>query len=246
MHRQGILSEEIDEAIVLLRNAAPNLVLEGISSHLPDADNIDTSFTQAQIKKWNSIVKRFRNDTNFPNFSYWHLSNTDGHAFSKDIEANVSRLGLGLYLGLGQISTAASVTPASALEMKTIISGIKYIRTGDKIGYSGTFTAPNDMTIATIPVGYFEGVDRRLSNTGFVKIESGETIYFPPIIGRVSMNITTIDITDIPGVNVGHHVVVVSANVKDKNSVRAVAELCDTIPYEILVHIPAHLKRIVK
>ena len=234
MKRQGVLIDEIDTAISLIKNSK-NITLEGICSHLPDADSVDksdTSFTRIQIKLWNSIVKKFRAE--FPTLTYWHLSNTDGHAFSNEIEANVSRLGIGLY-----------TKPSPVLEMKTIVTGIKKIKTGDKVGYSGTFTAQKDMTIATIPVGYFEGVDRRLSNKGVIKIHKNEKNYFAPICGRVSMNITTIDVSGIEGLSVGDQVIVFSSHKKDANSIEAVAKACDTISYEIFVHIPAHLKRIV-
>jgi alanine racemase len=230
MRRQGISVNEIDEAVTLIKKSG-TLVLEGICSHLPDADGTDSTFTREQIKLWNGIVEKFRKE--FPSLAYWHLSNTDGHAFAKDIHANVSRLGIGLYLGQ---------TPA--LEMKTIITGIKKVQAGDKIGYSGTFVAPHDMIIATIPVGYFEGIDRRLSNKGFVKIEKDGNVFFAPIIGRVSMNITTVDVSGLSGVCTGDTVIVFSAHQEDKNSINSVAEVCGTIPYEILVHIPVHLKRV--
>ncbi len=232
MKRQGILIEEIDEAVSCIKNAG-NITLEGICSHLPDADASDASFTRTQIKIWNDVTKKFRAE--FPTLTYWHLSNTDGHAFSSEIEANVSRLGIGLY-----------TKPTPVLEMKTIITGIKKIKAGDKVGYSGTFVAHKDMTVATIPVGYFEGVDRRLSNKGVIKIHKNGKDYFAPICGRVSMNITTFDVSGIDGLSVGDSVIVFSANKKDANSIEAVARACDTISYEILVHIPAHLKRVAK
>jgi alanine racemase len=134
--------------------------------------------------------------------------------------------------------------PIPALEMKTIITGIKKISAGEKIGYSGTFTAPRTMTLATIPVGYFEGVDRRLSNKGLVKIIKNGKTYFAPMCGRVSMNITTLDVSNIARLCVGDPVIVFSSKKEDRNSIEAVANICETISYEILVHIPAHLKRV--
>ena len=232
MKRQGVLIDEIETAISLIKNSK-NITLEGICSHLPDADNTDASFTREQIKLWNNVVKKFRAE--FPTLAYWHLSNTDGHAFSNDIDANVSRLGIGLYMH-----------PTPTLEMKTIVTGIKKIKRGDKVGYNGTFTPQKDMTIATIPVGYFEGVDRRLSNKGVVKICKNGNDYFAPMCGRVSMNITTIDVSGIEGLSVGDSVIVFSSDKKESNSIEAVAKTCDTISYEILVHIPAHLKRVIK
>lgn len=97
------------------------------------------------------------------------------------------------------------------------------------------------MTIAVLPAGYFEGVDRRLSNCGNLLIAHG--MILAPIVGRVSMNITTIDVTNINGVRVGSEIIVVSDDQKDPNSIINMAKLAGTIPYEIACHIPSHLKR---
>jgi alanine racemase len=237
MNRQGITLDQIDEAMRLIKNSS-RIRLEGILSHFADADNTDSSFTLGQIDKWNSCTKKFRD--NFSTIDFFHLSATAGHFYTANIDANLSRLGLGLY-GIRQgalVESALDIRPA--LEVKTVISGIKTIKKGDKVGYSTTYTASEDMVIATIPMGYFEGIDRRLSNKGFVKIGSS----FAPIIGRVSMNITTVDISKIPNVKVNDEVIVISSNHLDPNSIEHIAKMCDTIPYEILVHIPQHLLRV--
>jgi alanine racemase len=145
-----------------------NIVLEGLCTHLSDADNSDQTFTNQQIILWNQIVDKIK--TQFPSVKYFHASNTDGHNYSDKIQANISRLGIGLY-GLvdgNKFSPKLNLKPA--LEMKTIITGLKKLRAGESVGYSNTFVAKNDMTIATIPVGYYEGLDRRLSNAGFEEV----------------------------------------------------------------------------
>ncbi|MCX6716141.1 MAG: hypothetical protein NT077_03965, partial [Candidatus Taylorbacteria bacterium] len=87
-----------------------------------------------------------------------------------------------------------------------------------------------------------------LSNKGFVRVGTGVPKILCPIIGRVSMNIATINASAVPGVcslKMGMPVTVISNNANDKNSISTIAKLCNTIPYEIAVHIPAHLKRII-
>ncbi len=231
MNRQGISTIEKDEATMIIKNNK-NIILQGICSHFSDADGIDQNHTKMQIRNWNEQVEYFRKQ--FPNLKYWHISATAGHIFN-DVESNITRLGIGLY-GLTNIS---NLQLKPALEMKTIITNIKKIKTGDKVGYNNTFNAKEEMTIATIPAGYNEGIDRRLSNNGFVKISNT----FCPIIGRVSMNITTIDISKIKYPKIGDEVIVLSANKKDKNSIENIAKECNTIPYEIAVHIPQYLRR---
>ena len=88
---------------------------------------------------------------------------------------------------------------------------------------------------------YFEGIDRRLSNKGTVLVNGIPC----PIIGRVSMNITTIDVSKVPNVTRGDRAVVISQNPEDPNSVEKIATVAGTIPWEILVHIPQHLRRII-
>lgn len=236
MRRQGILPREIDRAIKVIRDNG-KIILEGVASHLSDADNPDPTFTKTQIDLWNNLVEKFKND--FPAIKYFHLSNTDGHKFSGKINASLSRLGIGMY-GLINIP---NLDLSPTLSMKTIITGLKTIEAGDTIGYSRTFKAKNDMRIANIPVGYFEGLDRRLSNNGCVLV--GEKRVPCPIVGRVGMNITTIDVTNAGDVEIGTPVVVISDNTSDPNSIVSIARKCNTIPYEIVVKIPAHLKRVV-
>ncbi|MEY2664214.1 MAG: hypothetical protein RIT04_22 [Candidatus Parcubacteria bacterium] len=230
MNRQGISVHEIDTAIAYIKKMR-GILLEGICSHFSESDITNSPVTAEQIKQWNIIVQKFR--TEFPTLTYWHLSNTDGHLLEKKITSNVSRLGLGLY-----------TQPSPVLQMETIITGIRKIRVGEKVGYNGTFVAQKDMTIAIIPVGYFEGIDRRLSGKGTVMVMTDSELHQAPMIGRVSMNITTIDISHIPNVSIGSRVVVYGRNTHEINTLEKSAEICGTISRELMVHIPAHLKRI--
>ncbi len=249
MHRQGIMPSEIPEAIELIKRT-PYIILEGICSHLSDADNIDETFTESQINVWNNLVKQFK--ITFPALKYYHFSNTDGHRLSKDIDANVSRLGIGLYGLSGDGSTVDHLNLKPVLSMKTIITGVKQLTRGGHVGYSRTFMASKDMVIATIPVGYFEGLDRRLSNCGVVLVDNKPC----HIIGRISMNIAVIDITAVSHelilkhgplskIRVGDEVLIISNRTRDPNSVSSFAKLCDTITYDIVCKIPAQLKRTV-
>ncbi len=238
MNRQGIHVDELEEALTILCSQ-PHLVLEGIMSHFADADSMDSTFTESQITKWNNVVEKVLH--NIPTLLYYHLSATGGHHYASKIQANVSRVGLGLY-GLNQDAPVdKDVLLKPAMKITTVITGIKHIKKGDNVGYSRTFTAPTDMTIATLPMGYFEGIDRRLSNKGVVKIGD----MFAPILGRVSMNITAIDVTHIPQINLNDSVCVISDIQEDANSIYSISHMCATIPYEIAVHIPQHLLRVV-
>jgi len=236
LHRQGILSNEIEEAIALIQNNS-NIILEGACSHFADAGNPDTSFTFKQIKQWNEIVARLKKT--FPAIEYYHLAATAGTAYADKIDANVSRVGRGLY-GF-TVGPVRELDLQPVLEMQSIITSVKTIGPGEGIGYGLTYKTTRHTKIATVPVGYFEGVDRRLSNIGFLKCKG----VFCQIIGMVTMNITTIDVSNVPEVKIGDPVSIISIYREDKNSADNMAELCHTLPYEILVHIPQHLRRTV-
>lgn len=234
MHRQGILMEEIEEAIRLIKNN-PNVILEGLCTHFADAENTNSEFTLGQIAKWNAAAKIFK--PSFPDIKYFHAANTAGFAFSSQIDANVGRLGIGLY-GLDTApKSVLSLRPA--LEMRSLVSLIKLIGPHEKVGYDLDFETTRPTKIACVPAGYYEGIDRRLSNQGVFLIQAAEC----PIIGRVSMNMTAIDVSVVPEVKLEQPVVIFSANPADKNSVENVSKICNCLQREILVHIPQSLRR---
>ncbi len=233
MHRQGIMPKELSRAVEIVASH-PHLHVEGICSHLADADGDDEILTTAQIKLWNDIASKWRKA--FSQTKYFHLSATAGVRLAGKIDANVGRLGIGLY-GISDVIPGL----APALSMKTSVTGLRTIQKGERVGYGFSWTAARDTRVATIPVGYYEGIDRRLSNKGFVRVRGKEC----PIIGRVSMNMTTVDVTDVPDVKEGDGVEVISTKFEARNSITYMAELCDTIPYDILVHIPSALRRTV-
>ncbi len=235
MRRHGIISADLDEAISILQEHS-NILLEGIYTHLADADVIGSTQVKKQISTWNNCVKRFRQS--FLSLRYVHCAATPGSFYNYDIEANVMRLGIGLY---GVNPSLAEMVLKPVLEMRSKITSIRNLSTGDSVGYNATFTADRPMKVATIPVGYTEGLDRRLSNRGAVLINR----HLCPIIGRVSMNISSIDVTDLPQLKREDEVIIISKDRDDPNSIEAMARTCNTIAYEIMVHIPPHLKRIV-
>lgn len=235
MRRQGLLPEEMDEAIALLTQS--NLLVEGICSHFADADGQDSVFTNMQIERWNKVVPVWK--AVFPTLTWWHIGATAGAAYTKNIDANLVRLGTGLYGFPRHASQTFTLVPA--LSLWSTLTGSKTLKQGERIGYNGTFAAPRDIQVATVALGYYEGVDRRLSNKGSMQIEG----VMCPIVGRVSMNITTIDISACPDALLGARVLVFSANPTDANSLQGLAVMCDTTPLELLVGIPQHLRRVV-
>lgn len=236
MNRQGLLVSEISEAVKLMQSN-PFFVLEGLATHFAEADGEKTEFTDAQIVVWNDIVDTFSKQ--FNSMKFIHAGASAGAGHSQKFKANVNRLGIALY-GFN-ISPHEDLQLRPALEMFTVISGVKKAEPGQKVGYGTTFEVKQLSQLATIPVGYCEGVDRRLSNLGSILVNGIPC----PIVGRVSMNITTLDVTAVPKARLDTEVKVISSNPKDQNSIQEMAKLCHTIPYDLLVHIPGYLRRVV-
>jgi alanine racemase len=234
MRRQGLEVDQVDEALEILR-AKPNLSLEGLCSHLADADNKNPEFTREQLAAWSKILARF--ETEFPHIKYKHLAASAGAVYAGEAPGNVLRLGLGLY-GINS-SPLSDIKLQPVLEMRAPISSVRPLLAGEGIGYNLSYRAEKNLTVATVPAGYYEGVDRRLSNSGFFKI--GST--FCPIVGRVSMNISSLDVSAVPAAQVGDSVVIISREEPDPNSAANIAKQIGAIPYEVLVHIPGALRR---
>ncbi len=236
MHRQGIMLSELDEAIRIFEKNRL-LQLEGVCTHFADADNDDETFSKEQCRLWREAQQKIK--AAFPNMKVFHVAATSGARFAKEAGSSVIRVGLGLY-GIDP-SPRERVIVEPVLQLETVISGIKIIEKGECVGYNCTFQASKTMKIATLPLGYYEGIDRRLSNVGSVKIHN----QICPIVGRVSMNITSVDVSAVSNVKEGDRVVVFSRNTKDGNSVDEAARVARTIPYDLLVRLPPHLRRTV-
>lgn len=230
MNRQGIDPAQLPQYLRKISNS--RLGLEGVYSHLSDADNpSDASYTQYQYQIFNKCLATIKKHGLQP--KYIHLSATAGMFLVNDENINTIRLGIGLY---GYHPQIKQLKPA--LTFKASIVNILKIKKGDQVSYNRTFTAKSDMTIGVISAGYFEGIDRRLSNQGFVKYQEK----FLPIIGRVCMNLTVVDLTNTH-TKLFDQVEVISSSHTFKNSVASIANACQTIPYEILIHLHSSVKR---
>lgn len=233
MHRQGIQQVDLSEAIALIRSN-PLLSVVGVATHLADADNEDKTFTKMQLSVWDAAIVQLTEA--FPSIEYRHVAATKGAHLEK---GDVLRLGMGLY---GYDTSSDNSLPLRpVLEMRSFITSIREIAEGDTVGYNATFRTERPSSIATVPAGYYEGIDRGLSNVGSLTVNNVPC----PIAGRVSMNMTSLDVTNLPGVRRGDLVTLISRNPEDLNSIRSMARLSGTTPYVILAHIPGHLYRTV-
>jgi alanine racemase len=230
----------------MIKNAK-NLLLEGICTHLADADNPKSdTFTSQQIKKFKKVLKMA--EERGLSLKWKHISATAGagKVFTKDF--NMIRLGLGLY-GESSLDTGDpkykkykfnKLKPV--LTFQSTLIDIKNLKKGECVSYGCTFTASKNMKIGIIPAGYYEGIDRELSNKGYVYYKNTPC----RILGHVCMNLTVIDLSLVGNPQKWHEINVIGDDRKKKNCARWMADTCKTIPYVIWTHIAPTIRRIIK
>lgn len=232
MHRLGFEEKDI-ESVMDRINANARLYLQSIFSHLASSDNPGhRDFTQHQIDKFRAIAEKVSQKSDHP--VMLHVLNTAGISAYPDAQFDMVRLGIGLY-GISPFDEQEKELQCVA-KLKSTISQIKQIKAGETIGYSRAGVAENDLLLATIPIGYADGLSRSLSNgRGHFCIAGREV----PIIGHVCMDMTMVDVTGL-NVKEGDEVEIFGQN----RSIKALAAEMGTIPYEILTGISKRVKRV--
>ncbi|MBI4037390.1 alanine racemase [Candidatus Daviesbacteria bacterium] len=238
MHRLGIPLSNLPKFLSQLKKFS-NFKVEGVMSHLASAKGKDDKPFQNQIKNFGKAVEIIK-EAGF-NPAWIHLPASEAILNSQIQQqifqvSNMARVGLALY-GISE----QNLKLKPVLNLTTTIAQIKKLTKGISVGYDGTYQTSRETILGVLPIGYFDGVDRRLSNLGVVQVNSINC----PIIGQVSMNITTIDLSKIKNPKLGQKAVIFSNNCKDKNSIKNSATLCQTIPYDVLVHLSSTTKRII-
>jgi len=234
MHRQGVPFEKALELIKLIKSYK-KLDLEGICTHLADADNPQNDkFTKIQVKNFKKVISDAKKAG--ITFKYRHISATAGAARIHDKDFNMIRVGLGLY---GSSPFTNKLRPV--MTFKSTIIAIKELKKGDCVSYGCTFHAEKPMKIGVIPAGYYEGVDRELSNKGFINYKGKPC----KILGRVCMNLTMIDLTGIKNPRKFDAVEVIGTDIHKRNSAIWMAKAAGTIPYVIWTHIAPTIRRVI-
>ena len=232
MHRLGFDENDLNELIVRIKNNK-HILIKSIFSHLAASDEHEhDEFTWRQIKKFNLMYDAIKSHFSYPILK--HILNSAGISRFPDAQFDLVRLGIGMY-GIG-VNQAEQVQLQNVSTLKTNISQIKNILANDTIGYSRKGVALADMQIATVPIGYADGLSRKLGNGNGKMIVKGKPA---PIIGNVCMDMCMIDITNIHA-NENDEVIIFG----DNYSIREVAKNADTIPYEILTNVSRRVKRI--
>jgi len=241
-NRLGLTPDELPAYLDTLKKY-PNLKLEGVMTHLLDADNgASDSYDNHQQQLFDKYVKLIQAADFKPKLL--HIAQTAGSPKIKSKYANAIRLGIGTY-GINPLGPhdphykdLAPLKPV--LELKSTIVKVVNLKKGDKVSYNATFTAKKAMRIGVLPLGYYEGVPRELSNNGVFTYKDAEL----PIVGRVCMNHTMIDLKET-GLKVGDVVTIISRDPRKPNSVASLQTDKGLFSYTTLTRLSSIRRKVI-
>ena len=244
MNRIGLDGDNTGSCEEIIRKYSDSLIVEGLFTHLcvADTDSEDAKeFTYGQIRKFNAVADAVA-DLKLP---YVHCCNSAGGLYylknSSEFEGigKIVRLGIVLYGLKPDVENHLPNGVKPAMTWKSVVSMVKNVHPGETIGYGRTFMVKKEMKVATVTTGYADGLNRLLSNKGFVMING----YKAPIVGRICMDQTLVDVTEIPDVKMGTEVVIIGKSGDLTYTADDMAQDLGTIGYEVICSITKRVQR---
>jgi len=215
------------------------LRLEGAMTHFPSAgERAGDKFTREQIGRLLSLKERLKEEG--MRVPLWHAANSAGVLWFPESHLDAVRPGLALYGCRPSRELACPVALRPALSLKTRIAQVREVPEGGTLSYGRTFRAERASRIAVLPVGYADGFSRMNSNRGEVLVRGRRV----PVVGRVCMDMTLVDVTDLPEACEGDEVVVYGQQGGECVSIEEVAERTSTVPHNVLTAISRRVPRV--
>ena len=232
MNRLGFSESDINELVVRLNNNK-HIKVKTIFTHLASSDESEhDGFTKLQIQRFEIMSREILENLTYPVMR--HILNSSGILRFNEAQYDMVRIGIGLY---GFSSTANEQSQLQQVAtLKTTISQIRNVHANETIGYNRKGKIKRDSVIATVPIGYADGINRRFGNGNGKMLINGK---LAPVIGNVCMDMCMLDITEIQA-REGDEVIVFGSELP----VTVMAEAIGTIPYEILTSISQRVKRV--
>jgi alanine racemase len=238
MGRVGLRPREVRGVAEKLAGL-PSVRLAGWMTHFAESEAEDPAFAREQLARFVGITRELQ-DAGLA-APLCHAANSGALLHLPEARLDLVRPGIMLYgyhpRGRPQVADPG-LRPA--LRLRTAISQVQAVARGESVSYGRTFVAPRDLRVATLPAGYADGVGRLLSNRGQVLVRGRRV----PIVGRVCMDMTMVDVTDVPDVRVGDEAVLIGRQGSEEISADEVAELQGTISYEVLCGIGPRVPRV--
>jgi alanine racemase len=243
MTRFGVNVWDLPKHLEQIRNC-PNLELEGVFTHLASAEVVDAPDVEAQREKFARVREIVAKEGFAPR--YFHMANTSATICHPETRDLMVRPGLAMYGYIQRFAWASGgrgpgypIDLKPVLSWKTRIISMREVGAGRYVGYNGTFITTRRTKIAGLPIGYADGLNRRMSGRGRFIVRD----HYAPILGRISMDITLVDVTEIPDAQIGDEVLVIGASKNCSVSAWHHAHFADTIAYEILCAISERVPR---
>jgi alanine racemase len=244
LNRLGFEPHELVDAIEDYLHV-PEIAIAGIFSHLASAEEIDSPYTMHQLDAFDRALRQCKPLLERAGITpIRHIAASAATMLWPQARLDMSRFGIALY-GLWPSPQTREALQPSPLDLQPALSYhselivVRSIPAGASVGYGGSFHAPRDMRIGVVPVGYADGVPRLLSNRGAFVVDGA----LCPIVGRVAMNMTEIDLTPAPNAHVGSRVTLIGRNGDAGVTADDWAQWAETINYEIVTRLPAELSR---
>ena len=247
MNRLGVYPEDL-LALTEKIGSLPNLKIEALSTHFSSADDEDLSITNQQIELFKKALNKLTNAGIIPSLT--HLSNTSAIFRFPESHSKMVRPGLILYGALPSPILNSVVQSfcknenlksfEPVMQWKSRIILLKSVQKGQALSYSRKYFTQKDSRIATIPIGYADGLSRRLSNNMEVLVK-GKRV---PQVGTICMDMSLIDVSEVPNVQIGDEVVIFGKQGEEVIQVEELAQKANTLPYEILCNVGKRVPRI--
>ena len=235
MGRMGV-PEEQSLAVFKKAAALRNVRVHSVSTHMP-VSNEDTDFTRDQLARFRNVLAEFRAEV--PGDYKAHVLQSTGTLAFNDSKQEMVRAGIMLY-GISPLPEFQRLL-RPAMTWKTRIALIRDMPAGHGISYGRTFITPRPMRVATLSAGYADGYPRQISNRGAAMLVRGKRC---PLLGRVTMDLMVIDVSDLPEVEVGDEVVLMGRQGEEEISAADLAELAGTIHWDIVTRIGSRVRRV--
>ncbi len=242
LSRMGVDESQLLELIERIE-ACPNVLIDGLYTHFASADERGCAFAGGQLQRFEKFVGVLRSrSTKTPTL---HAANSAAVVNLPGSHYDMVRPGIGVY---GYQTTPSELQRIDLSPVMRVVSSVmlvKRVPEGSDVGYGRSFRTKRESILGVVPIGYADGLDRRLSNAGFVTVKGIPA----PIVGKISMDQTIIDLTEIANqttITAGCHAVIMDNNPNSPNSVESMARHLDTIPYEIVTSISPRVVRLAR
>ncbi len=237
MRRQGFLPSELSRVLNFLRGK--NLPLRGIYSHFAGDEVGGISRYREQFALFEALMKSF--SAAGYNSLKRHIAATDGVLQNADFHLDMVRIGMGFYGGTKLFHQGKVFPGRPVLSWRTVVSALKTAQAGDRVGYAPSEILAAPSKLAILPIGYWHGFPRALSRIGEVLVRGRRA----RVVGLVSMDLLTVEVTNIPGIRVGDMVTIIGSDLGSVLTADDLARPIQTVPYEILTRTNPLMRRFV-